>query len=92
MALPDPKFRAGPPGRARMSPTLMRRPLGEPRMFKNASLLATNRRTARGVVPLNLGLNESPAVPVAEQMARIEAKVNEIVANLVQRGLMEKFS
>jgi hypothetical protein len=67
----------------------MRRPQGDPRTRRSANLLATNQRTARGVERLNLGLSEVPPPMIDEQLARIEAKMNEIVAALQERHLME---
>lgn len=91
MTIIDPRKKAGPLGRGRISTALMQRVgLMDPRLRRNANLLATNRRTARGVDYLNLGLTEIPPPQIDVQLARVESKINEIVAALKNRGLMEE--
>lgn len=83
----DRKRRAGPVGRARLSPTLAKRAMGDPNVYRNANLLATNRRTSPGVLDLDLQVGGS--LTVNQQMQAIEDKVNEITAALRAGGLME---
>ena len=85
----QPLKKAGPLGRARTSVVLQKRPMGDPRIRRNANLLATNRRTARGVSLLNTGVNDTPPPVIDEQVRRIEASVNSIILALQERGLME---
>lgn len=84
-----PQTKAGPPGRASLSPVLMRRPgLGDPRQRSNADLLATNARTARGVDALVLDYTAVPS-GTQEQLEIVVAKLNELIDNMRTRGLME---
>jgi hypothetical protein len=90
MASIDPKRKAGPVGRARLSSTLMRRPgLMDPRLRRQQNLLATNRRTARGVDNLALDYTAVP-LGIQVELEKLVVKVNEIIANLKARGLMEQ--
>lgn len=85
----DAKTKAGPPGRPRLSFALMQRKgLMDPRQRRSANLLATNKRTARGVGGLSIDYTGVPT-GVQTEMVKIVAKIEEIVANLVERSLME---
>ena len=89
MPIIDPRKKAGPVGRSRLSTTLMRRQgLMDPRLRRQANLLATNKRTARGVNPAVLDYTGVATVNEA-QLRILENKLNEVIANLVERGLME---
>ncbi len=88
--IPDRKRRAGPLGRVRLSPTLMRRVQGDPNVYRNANLLATNRRTAPGVPELDLRVGGSPAPTVDEQMTAIQETLNAYRTALIAGGLMEE--
>lgn len=87
---PDRKRRPGPIGRPRLSRTLMNRPLGDPNIFRSADLLATNRRTAPGVAPLDLHVGGSPALTVDEQMQLIETFCNALRQSLITGQLQEE--
>lgn len=87
MAVPGRAQRAGPVGRARVSATLQGRPQGDPRVRRNANLLATNRRTAPGVANLDLSIGGS--LTVDQQMTLIQTAMNTVLAALREGGLME---
>lgn len=87
MAVPGRAQRAGPVGRARVSSVLQSRPQGDPRVRRNANLLATNRRTAPGVTDLDLQVGGS--LTVDQQMALIQDALNAALAALREGGLME---
>lgn len=89
MAMIPPTHKAGPLGRARVSSVLRKRPNGDPRERRNFNLLATNRRTARGVDALVLDYTGIPLVEET-QLRLVVDKVNEIIAGLKERGLMEQ--
>lgn len=85
----DPRQKAGPVGRPRLSYALMQRKgLADPRQRRSANLLATNRRTARGVNDVALDYTGVPLVEEV-QLQILVSKINELLANLRERGLME---
>lgn len=90
MASTKPLLKAGPFGRAQLSPTLQRRPQGDPRERTNAAILATNKRTARGITRLDLGLSLQTPPTDTERWTRIEAWARAMQDALILRSLMEQ--